>query len=102
MRELSAFCIIEVLNVVPEILIIALFFHRIFQKKYQPNINYVIWYLVGFIVMSCVAIMINDPYIRMATTFLFLLITAAFMYTGSVIVKMFSSIYYILIRLCTL
>lgn len=97
MRELSAFCIIEVLNVVPEILIIALFFHRIFQKKYQPNINYVIWYLVGFIVMSCVAIMINDPYIRMATTFLFLLITVAFMYTGSVIVKMFSSIYYILI-----
>lgn len=47
--------------------------------------------------MSSVSIMVNDPYIRIATTFFFLLITAVFMYTGSVIVKLFSSIYYILI-----
>lgn len=97
MKAFSVFYIIEVLNVVPEILIIDLFFHRIFQKKYQSNINYFIWYLVGFIIMSSVSIMVNDPYIRIATTFFFLLITAVFMYTGSVIVKLFSSIYYILI-----
>lgn len=97
MRAFSVFYIIEVLNVVPEILIIAPILSSDFSKKYQSNINYVIWYLVGFIIMSGVAIMVNDPYIRMATTFFFLLITAVFMYTGSVIVKLFSSIYYIMI-----
>lgn len=88
---------IETINAIAEILIIALFYHRIFDRKYNSAITYVISYLVAFAVLLASTLNISSPYIRIGVTFVILLLIAFFMYDGSKKVKLFASIYFILI-----
>ena len=89
--------IIETINAIAEILIIVLFYHRIFDRKYNSAITYVISYLVAFAVLLASTLNISSPYIRIGVTFVILLLIAFFMYDGSKKVKLFASIYFILI-----
>lgn len=97
MINLSVYDIIETINAIAEILIIALFYHRIFDRKYNSAITYVISYLVAFAVLLASTLNISSPYIRIGVTFVILLLIAFFMYDGSKKVKLFASIYFILI-----
>lgn len=87
----------EIVNVVPEILIIALFFHRIFKRKYQTNIQYIIGYVLAFVILSAVSLLQFSAYTRIAVTFVILISLCFSLYSGLFIVKIFSGIYYILI-----
>lgn len=97
MINLSVYDIIETINAIAEILIIALFYHRIFDRKYNSAITYVISYLVAFAVLLASTLNISSPYIRIGVTFVILLLIAFFMYDGSKKIKLFASIYFILI-----
>ncbi|MCM1227605.1 MAG: hypothetical protein NC320_09360 [Clostridium sp.] len=85
----------EVINVIPEILIIALFYHRIFQLKYKSKAAYIAVYMAAFLVLSAVSLFISLPQVQIAATFVILILSALFLYSGSNIVKIFASIYYI-------
>ena len=89
--------IIETINAIAEILIIVLFYHRIFDRKYNSAITYVISYLVAFAVLLASTLNISSPYIRIGVTFVILLSLSFLMYDGSKKVKLFASIYFILI-----
>ncbi len=89
--------IIETINAIAEILIIALFYHCIFDRKYNSTITYVISYLVAFAVLLASTLNISSPYMRIGVTFVILLLIAFLMYDGSKKVKLFASIYFILI-----
>lgn len=89
--------IIETINAIAEILIIALFYHRIFDRKYNSAITYAINYLVAFAVLLASTLNISSPYIRIGVTFVILLLISFLMYDGSKKVKLFASIYFILI-----
>jgi len=49
----------ELVNVIPEILIIALFYHRIFRRKYKSNIPYIAVYSAAFLILSTVTLLIS-------------------------------------------
>lgn len=97
MISLYVYETIETINAIAEILIIALFYHRIFDRKYNSAITYVISYLVAFAVLLASTLNISSPYIRIGVTFVILLSIAFFVYDGSKKVKLFASIYFILI-----
>lgn len=87
----------ELINVIPEILIISLFYNRIFQRKYRSSVPYIIWYSIAYMVLSIVTLCISAPQIQIAATFMILILTAAVLYNGSRIVKAFVSVYYIVL-----
>lgn len=97
MIDFSVYDLIETINSAIEILIIAFFYHRILDKKCYSVITYVISYLVAFSVLLASTLKISSPYIRIGVTFIILLLTAFFMYDGTKNVKLFASIYFILI-----
>lgn len=85
----------ELVNVIPEILIIALFYHRIFRRKYKSKVLYIAVYSAAFLILSLVTLLISLPSIQISATFVILILSALFFYDGSIIVKIFASIYYI-------
>ncbi len=85
----------ELVNVIPEILIIALFYHRIFRRKYKSKVLYIAVYSAAFLILSIVTLLISLPLIQISATFVILILSALFFYDGSNIVKIFASIYYI-------
>lgn len=85
----------ELVNVIPEILIIALFYHRIFRQKYKSSVSYIAVYSAAFLILSTVTLLISLPSIQISATFVILILSALFFYDGSNIVKFFASIYYI-------
>lgn len=97
MSNLSIYGIIETVNSVAEILIIAFFCHHIFDRKYKSAIAYVIGYFAAFAVLLASTLNISSPYIRIGVTFVILLSVSLFMYKGSNMLKLFASIYFILI-----
>lgn len=97
MLNLSVYEAIEIINAIPEILIIALFYHRIFERKYNSYLPYIISYGIAFVVLSVTSLLIASPYMRIGITFVILLTFAIFLYSGSNTIKFFASVYYILI-----
>lgn len=85
----------ELINVIPEILIIALFYHKIFRRKYKSTVPYIVWYSMSFLILSIVTLFVSQPQIQITVTFIILILSAVFFYDGSNIVKIFASIYYI-------
>lgn len=85
----------EVINVIPEILIIALFYHRIFQRRYKSKAAYIAVYTAAFLILSAVSLLVSLSQVQIAATFVILILSALFLYSGSNIVKIFASIYYI-------
>ena len=97
MRELAFSDLSELINVIPEVLIIILFFERIFQRKYRTIIPYIAVYTVDFLILLFASLFITYPQMRITVTFIVLLFSAAFLYNSSRIVKLFASIYYIVL-----
>lgn len=97
MKDFTIYDVTELINVIPEILIIVLFYHRIFQRKYKSIIPYIVIYTAAFLVLSAVTLFISLPSIQIAATFFILIFSAAVLYNGSNIVKLFASIYYIVL-----
>lgn len=97
MIDFSVYDLIETINSAIEILIIAFFYHRILDRKCYSVITYVISYLVAFSVLLASTLKISSPYIRICVTFVILMLISHLMYSGSNIVKLFSSIYLLLI-----
>ncbi len=93
----SVYDIIETVNAIIEILIIALFYHRIFDRKYDSNIAYLAGYSAAFILLLISTLNVSSPYIRICVTFVILLLLSFLMYSGSRILKLFASIYFLLI-----
>lgn len=97
MLNLSVYEAVEIINVIPEILIIVLFFQCIFERKYNSYLPYIISCGIAFAVLSVTSLFIASPYIRIGITFAILLTFAIFLYSGSNTVKFFASVYYLLI-----
>ncbi|MBR5514143.1 MAG: sensor histidine kinase [Ruminococcus sp.] len=97
MFNLSVYEVIEIINAIPEILIIVLFYHRIFDRKYNHYSPYIISYGIAFAVLSVTSLLIVSPYVRIGITFAILLTFAMLLYNGSNTVKFFASVYYLLI-----
>lgn len=93
----SVYGIIETVNSIIEILIIALFYHQIFDRKYDSNIAYLVGYLAVFILLLISTLYVSSPYIRICVTFVILLLLSFLMYNGSKILKLFASVYFLLI-----
>ncbi len=83
MFNLSVYEAIEIINAIPEILIIALFYHRIFERKYNSYLPYIISYGIAFVVLSVTSLLVASPYVRIGITFAILLTFAIFLYSGS-------------------
>ncbi len=64
----SVYDIIETVNSLFEILIVALFYHRIFERKYNSFIIYVISYTVAFAVLMVSTLNASSPYIRIGVS----------------------------------
>lgn len=99
MNYVSFFDIIEILNVIPEILIIALFHHRILQKKYPSRLPCVLGYSIAFVVLTVITVFCGEPRIQIVATLIILLTLSITLYSGSNVVKIFSSVYYIVVVL---
>ena len=97
MLNLSVYEAVEIINVIPEILIIVLFYHCIFERKYNSYLPYIICYGIAFAVLSVTSLFIASPYIRIGITFAILLTFAIVLYSGANTVKFFASVYYLLI-----
>ena len=87
----------EILNCIPEVLIIFLFYNRILEKKYDLSIIYFIVYMFEFVIFAAAAICIDKPYIRVSITFILLLVSAIVLYQNSITKKFFTALYYFLI-----
>ena len=87
MLSLSVYEAIEIINAIPEILIIALFYNRIFERKYNSYLPYIISYGIAFAVISVTSLLVASPYVRIGITFAILLTFAIFLYSGSVAVS---------------
>lgn len=97
MIDFSVYDLIETINSAIEILIIAFFYHRIFERKYNSYITYIISYSTAFAMLSMSSLCVPSPYIRICVTFVILMLISHLMYCGSKIVRLFSSIYFLLI-----
>lgn len=97
MIDFSVYDLIETINSAIEILIIAFFYHRIFERKYNSYVPYIISYVTAFAMLSMSSLCVPSPYIRICVTFVILMLISHLMYCGSSIVKLFSSIYFLLI-----
>lgn len=97
MLNLSVYEAIEVVNAVPETLIIALFYHRIFDRKYYSSLPYIFGYGIAFAALAVVSLLVASPYVRIGITFIILLMIAVFLYNNSSSVKFFAAVYYLLI-----
>ncbi len=95
--KFTIYDIAELINVIPEILIIILFYHRIFQRKYKSKVPYIAVYTAAFSILSLVSLFISLPSIQITATFVILILSAEILYNGSNIVKIFASIYYIML-----
>ena len=73
MKDFTIYDVTELINVIPEILIIVLFYHRIFQRKYKSIIPYIVIYTAAFLVLSAVTLFISLPSIQIAATFFILI-----------------------------
>lgn len=93
----SVYDIIETVNAIIEILIIALFYHRIFDRKYDTSAAYLVGYSAAFISLLISTLNVSSPYIRICVTFVILLLLSFLIYSGSKILKLFASIYFLLI-----
>lgn len=97
MFHLSVYEVIEIINAISEILIIALFYHGIFDRKYNSYLPYLISYGIAFVGLAAISLLIDLPYVRIGITYAILLMLAVFLYHGSQTVKLFTSIYFIFI-----
>lgn len=97
MIDFSVYDLIETINSAIEILIIAFFYHRIFERKYNFYVPYIISYGTAFAILLASSLCVPSPYIRICVTFVILMLISHLMYCGSNIVKLFSSIYFLLI-----
>lgn len=93
----SVYDIIETVNSFFEILIVAFFYHRIFERKYNSIIIYIISYAIAFAVLMVSTLNASSPYIRIGISFVILLSLSFLIYSGSKTLKLFASIYCILI-----
>ena len=69
----SVYDIIETVNSFFEILIVAFFYHRIFERKYNSIIIYIISYAIAFAVLMVSTLNASSPYIRIGISFVILL-----------------------------
>lgn len=97
MKGFTIYNAAELINVIPKILIIVLFYHRIFKRKYKSIIPYIVIYTASFLILSAVTLFFSLPKIQICVTFIILIFSAVVLYNGSNIVKIFASIYYIVI-----
>ena len=95
--KIDIFHIFEIVNSVIEILIFAVFLPRIFQPKYSEKLPYLFGYSTAMIVQSAAALLITQPFIRIVVTFSLLVMLSAFLYKGTAVYKLFSSLYCIMV-----
>lgn len=99
MNQISVFDIIEILNVIPEILIIVLFQQRTLRNKYSSYLPYIISYSISFVVLIAITILCGEPRIQIIATLIILLASSIPLYSGTAFVKIFNSLYYITVVL---
>lgn len=92
MDNTPLFYITELINAIPEILIIALFFHNVLTTKRRKCVR-IIGYCAAYIVMAAVSVLAASPYIRMFFYIGSLLGLAFFLYSDSFWTKLFSAAY---------
>ena len=93
---------VETVNTIIETGIIALFYHRIFRRKYNlPKYNlpavYVGGYIAAFIILLVSTLIIPSPYVRIYVTFGVLILVVFLLYKGGTSAKLFATTYMMLI-----
>ena len=97
MENILVYDVIEIVNSVAEMLIIAFFFHRIFAAKYSSGVAYFTGYSAALAVLLVSTLNVDSPYIRIGITFIILLSIVSILYIGSYTLKFFSAVYFLLI-----
>lgn len=97
MENILVYDVIEIVNSVAEMLIIAFFFHRIFAAKYSSGVAYFTGYSAALAVLLVSTMNVDSPYIRIGITFIILLSIVSILYIGSYTLKFFSAVYFLLI-----
>ncbi len=95
--KIDIFQIFELTNSVIEILILGMFLSRIFQPKYCGKLPYLVGYIIATIIQSLAALFIPQPYIRIAVTYIVLIALCVFLYKGTTVYKIFSSLYCLMV-----
>ena len=87
----------EIINIMVENLIMILFCHRIFRRKFGSVIPYIIVYMAIFFVSLAAAFFIVRPSIRVVVSFVVIIVISILLYHGSVVLKVFVSVYWVMI-----
>lgn len=95
--ELSVYSFVEMLNDIAEILVVAFFYHRILDKKYDSFVPYIISYLAAFMVLMASSLIVSSPYVRICVSIAILFSISFVVYGGSKITRFFASIYFLLV-----
>ncbi len=95
--KIDIFQFFEVANSVIEILIFAVFLPRIFQPKQTEKLPYLIGYAIAMIIQSVTSLLVPQPYIRIAVTFVLLISLCYLLYKGSAVYKIFATLYCIMV-----
>ena len=95
MPKITFYDVIEIINVIPEILIMAFYHQRILKMKYSYSTPYICGYFLAFICLTVATIMVTEPRIRILVTFTILIITSTLLYSDKMVMNFFSSLYYI-------
>lgn len=86
----------ELINVIFENLIMVLFCHQIFERKFRSAVPYIAGYTVTFFVLLVTEFFIEQPSVRTMIAFGVILVIAVFLYYGSAVLKFFVSIYWVM------
>ncbi len=89
--------IIEAVNVCVEILIVSLYFNKLFPKSYNDKRVYFFGYFTASLILYLTGIFTSNPTVLISVTFAILLVISGVLYNGTIIRKAFMSILFIVI-----
>ncbi len=89
--------VIEATNVLFEMLIVMVYFNKLFEKKYEKNQAYLQGYLLASVILYFSGILSQSPTVLITVTFLLLIGISVWLYEGNFIKKIFLSLLFIII-----
>ena len=89
--------IVEAANVAVEMLIILLYFSKLFAPSYESKRIYIVGYLAAALILYLTGVFTSDSTVLISVTFALLLLISIILYEGTIIRKAFLSLLFIVI-----
>lgn len=89
--------IIEAANVAVEMLIVLLYFSKLFAPSYEYKLIYILGYSVAALILYLTGVLTSDSTVLISVTFSLLLLISILLYEGTIIRKAFLSLLFIVI-----